>query len=194
MIIFGVICIGCAFASMSIMPFSPVGILAPVFWAAVASVLIAKGMDNQKRRAEEKAVSVNAYHAAPAASSPAPRPAPVRSSRAASASVVASRTFRVAGVTFRNDDGTSRQKILKDLCDGDDFGTAEAWLEWYKYKGEDAFHVMTAEGCVGNLHREDIRPAVIAIGADTVELDIETFEKDEGGTIYRADLVVYEKI
>ena len=183
MIILGIFCVLLAFTSLSIVQFSAMGAVLPVFWAAVASVLIAKGIDNRKRKAQK---------AEPIAEKPEPvkeppkRPAP----RVAHASVVKHRYFPVAGVTFHNDDGTSRQKILRELCDGDDFGYDSAWLEWYKYKNEDAYRVMTSEGCVGNVRRSDIREAVIAIGADTVGLNIETFENDDGKTIYRADLVV----
>ena len=51
------------------------------------------------------------------------------------ASVVSTSLFPVAGVTYYNEDGSSRQEILCDLCDGDDEGEAEARLVAYKYKG-----------------------------------------------------------
>ena len=104
--------------------------------------------------------------------------------------IVRSRAYAVAGVTFQNEDGTSRQDILRDICEGGDGGSAWAWLEWYQYKSEDAYHVMTARGCVGSLHKEDIREVLPALGAENAELDVELFETDDGRQIYRADLIL----
>lgn len=127
---------------------------------------------------------------APAARS-APRPvaAAPRPAARASARVVRQKAFPVAGVTFRNDDGTSRQDILREICGGMEDGSATAWLEWFQYKGEDAYRVMTAEGCVGNVRRCDIREVVTAVGASDVELQVEYFETDDGRELYRADIM-----
>lgn len=108
----------------------------------------------------------------------------------ASASVYRPKIFSVAGVTFDNDDGSSRQEILREICGGEEEGETEAWLEWYEYLGEDAYRVMTSCGCVGNVRKNDIHDAVIAIGASNVDLNVELFETDDGRRIYRADLVV----
>ena len=53
---------------------------------------------------------------------------------------------KVVGVTFKNDDGTDRQKILMSVSPGD---TLE--LKPYKYKGEPAIMVIHPSGCIGNL-------------------------------------------
>lgn len=111
----------------------------------------------------------------------------------------------VAGVTFKNDDGSSRQAILKDLKarGGDD---AELTLEEYDYKGQPAIRIMIDGEQIGNVPKRRV-PEVSAVldRLDTARLHVETFrpedEEDEDGNvrhrgelIYRADLyLVYKK-
>ncbi|MBD5095034.1 MAG: hypothetical protein HDT26_12340 [Subdoligranulum sp.] len=60
--------------------------------------------------------------------------------------------FRVAGVSFDNDDGSSRQAYISKLREGDPIG-----FESFEYQGELAFHVMTEDDhCIGNLPKEHI--------------------------------------
>lgn len=98
--------------------------------------------------------------------------------------------FKVAGVTFRNPDGTSRQKILKEICMDDDFGIEDAYLEEYKYKGEDAIRVLTNYGCVGNIKREDIEEVkpLFDLEIERCYIDIDSFENDNGKKIYYAEV------
>lgn len=108
------------------------------------------------------------------------------------ASVITSLQYAVAGVTFANEDGSSRQQILRDLCGGEDYGEADAQLVEYSYKGSPAIRVDTELGCVGNVRKSDI-PAVLPLfanGALSVSLLIESFEGDKGETIYRADIEI----
>ena len=39
--------------------------------------------------------------------------------------------FPVDGVTIPNDDGSSRQEILRTLCDNEDIAVAEVWFDDY---------------------------------------------------------------
>lgn len=108
----------------------------------------------------------------------------------------------VAGVTFDNEDGTPRQKILKDLkVTG---GDAELNLEEYEYKGAPAIRILVNDMCVGNIPKS--RVSEVSAVMDHLEsgrIDIEKFqpedEDDDGhrrgsSTIYRADLIlVYSK-
>lgn len=56
-------------------------------------------------------------------------------------------TFRVAGVTFNNDNGTSRQRIISGLYQYDSL-----FLEPFTYEDKPAFHVVDCSGqCVGNV-------------------------------------------
>ena len=99
--------------------------------------------------------------------------------------------FKVVGVTYNNDDGTSRQRILKTLCDGDKDGTAWAKLEAYEYEGAPAVRVMTEEGCVGNIGREHVQRAMKLVDrpANKTKLNIESFTADRK-RIFRADVVI----
>lgn len=53
---------------------------------------------------------------------------------------------KVAGVTFRNEDGTSRQKILADICPGEAVS-----FEYYEYQGAPAYSVNWCGQQIGNL-------------------------------------------
>lgn len=53
---------------------------------------------------------------------------------------------KVAGVSYNNEDGTSRQDILRLCCAGDEIA-----LEYFEYKGSPAYAVYTQHGQIGNL-------------------------------------------
>lgn len=57
---------------------------------------------------------------------------------------------KVAGTTYRNDDGSSRQEILSLCHDGDMLD-----LEYFTYEGEPAYKVFSRYGQIGNLPAED---------------------------------------
>lgn len=108
---------------------------------------------------------------------------------------------KLAGVTFENEDGTSRQRALQSAMA--DEGTGRVTLELYEYKGADAIRVEYEGVCVGNIPRDRV-PEVAAVldRVSAAHLDVNRFvpedEEDEsrglGGVIYRADLtVVYKK-
>ena len=67
---------------------------------------------------------------------------------------------RLAGVTFDNEDGSSRQEILKDLHRTKPYGLTLATLVPTKYNNEEAIRVMThtSKGlqCVGWVPKTDI--------------------------------------
>ena len=110
---------------------------------------------------------------------------------AAKLSVTAVRDgYAVAGVTFRNDDGTSRQKILRELCDGEDFVSVPVELEPFDYKGEPAIRVLSPDGCVGNIHREDVAEVLELLNGSPkdIYMDINSFENENGKTIFRGDV------
>lgn len=69
----------------------------------------------------------------------------IHNTSAHSASAGSIRT-KVVGVTFKNDDGTDRQKLLQSVSPGD---TLE--LKPYTYNGAPAIMVVHALGCIGNL-------------------------------------------
>lgn len=60
--------------------------------------------------------------------------------------------FRVAGVSYNNDNGTSRQRYISKLKPFDALGMVS-----YEYEGTTAFHILDEYGhCIGNLPKEHI--------------------------------------
>lgn len=104
---------------------------------------------------------------------------------------------KVAGVTYNNDDGSSRQRILAKAMNAEDDGVT---LKRYTYKGQDAIHVLWNGQCVGNVPAQDVGRVIAAMeDLDAAWLKVESFvsrdrDDDEGTVtrhkIYRADLVV----
>ena len=96
------------------------------------------------------------------------RPAAGKQQAAPAGTDSGSITFRVAGTTFDNDDGTSRQEILRHLKFGD-----EPWadgpedltgtLEETDYNGETAFAVLVNGYQVGNVPRANIKQVAAAL-------------------------------
>lgn len=110
----------------------------------------------------------------------------------------------LAGVTYKNDDGSSRQAILKDIKARD--GDADLELEEYEYKGKPAIRVLVDGECVGVIPRNHVSEILEVMDRVTASrLDVETFRPEEeidedgnvherGELIYRADLtLVYTK-
>lgn len=107
----------------------------------------------------------------------------------------------LAGVTFDNGDGTSRQKLLKDFMARS--GQADLELEEYEYKGSPAIRVLLDGECVGNIPRnrvEELRRVMDRI--ERANLEVEAFRPDDdaedgqrrGELVYRADLyLIYSK-
>lgn len=97
--------------------------------------------------------------------------------------------FAVAGVTFKNDDGSSRQYILKKIEQSDDYSDSTACLEKYTYEGRPAISVSTVYGCVGNIRHNDVNTVLPLIEGDYIaRIYAEHFEDENDKTIYRADV------
>ena len=108
----------------------------------------------------------------------------------------------VAGVTFDNEDGTSRQRLLKDIKVRG--GDAYLELEEYEYKGEPAIRICVDGECIGHIPKTHVKEVSDVLDhLERARLDIERFkpdDEDEDGhrqgrkTIYRADLIlIYNK-
>ena len=111
----------------------------------------------------------------------------------------------LAGVTFDNEDGTSRQKLLRDYMARKTDATMN--LEEFEYKGEPAVRVLIDGQCVGNIPRSHVAEVLDVMDRlENAHLDVEIFypedaEDDEedrarrrGEKIYRADLtLIYSK-
>lgn len=104
-------------------------------------------------------------------------------------------TFPVAGVTFKNEDGTDRQKILREIALNND-GFAAVTFEENDDLGDDSgISVVTEFGCVGFIRRGDKARIRRFFDRQTqaIYLAIERFEDDEGQKIYRADVQITMK-
>lgn len=106
---------------------------------------------------------------------------------------------RIAGVTFENDDGSSRQKYLKEAYANQGVGTLG--LESYDYQGEPAIRVLYDDMCIGNIPKDKVQDFMDVIDRITAAyLDVERFCPDDDDdrsreVIYRADLtIVYSKV
>ena len=100
--------------------------------------------------------------------------------------------FPVAGVTFKNEDKTDRQQILREIALNADGSCAVAFEE-DEEKGEDsAIRVMTEYGCVGHVRHNDKEKVrrFFDRKVNTMVLAVERFENDDGEKIYRADIVI----
>ena len=80
---------------------------------------------------------------------------------------------KVVGVTFNNDDGSSRQEYIKNL-DEDDILS----LKHYIYEGRDALYVLDSKGHIlGNIAHKDVKQVMKYINTYD-ELAISVDEKD----------------
>ena len=98
---------------------------------------------------------------------------------------------RIAGVTFDNDDRSSRQKILKAIYDDPDSDLGRASLQKYEYNGEPAYHVLFEGRCVGNIPADTVEEVeAIESRIEDLTLEVSTFENEDDKTIYRAELTI----
>lgn len=89
---------------------------------------------------------------------------------------------KIVGVTFKNDDGTSRQDIIESCTEGESLS-----LEHYYYKDEDAFKVTNVYGEVlGNLKKELTERLIEKYDAGTIEasdVEILNITGEDKGTL-----------
>lgn len=82
--------------------------------------------------------------------------------------------FRLAGVTFTNDDGTSRQNLLREVLASGCQGETE--LEEYEYRGKPAVRLLYDGHILGNVPQSSVSDFLEIIDRiDSVNLDIQTF-------------------
>lgn len=98
---------------------------------------------------------------------------------------------RIAGVTFDNDDRTSRQKNLKAIYNDPDKDLGTVSLRKYEYEGDPAYHVLFEGRCIGNIPADYVeRIEAVEDRIDRIDLEVEPFENEDGATIYRAELTI----
>lgn len=109
----------------------------------------------------------------------------------------AARCFRTkaAGVTYKNDDGSSRQDILRASDrKGDAWATVPGKLERTAYEGEPAFKIIIGRNCIGVIPKTDVEKVLEIYGKITkVEVTPDEFWSDEGKRVMRADIDIWYK-
>lgn len=102
-------------------------------------------------------------------------------------------TTKVAGVTFKNADGSSRQAYLKEI-DGN--GADRIAFEEFEYQGAPALRVKVDGMEIGNIPA-DVVPELIEImpRVQKVDVSVDSFVPDDGRRrVYRADIsIIYSK-
>jgi hypothetical protein len=192
------IAIGCAVSA--VMAFLDRQYEGDLFWTtpligAVVFAFLAYSM-RKKAKAEEEAIADAARRKLEAMEEAGKKEAQAKEARLAEEQARRNRfrheSFPVAGVTFKNDDKTDRQQILREIALNDD-GSCAVTFEEDEEKGEDStIRVMTEYGCVGHVRHNDkakIR-RFFDRKVNTMVLAVERFENDDGEKIYRADIVI----
>ena len=101
--------------------------------------------------------------------------------------------FPVDGVAENNDDGSSRQQILRTLCAGEDMAVVEVWLDDFLFYGRLEIRVMTEEGCVGMIRQKDVMTVRGYFGKSVrmIYLEITGSRNPDPGE-YSAEVVIIE--
>jgi len=97
-------------------------------------------------------------------------------------------SFRVAGVTFKNPDGTDRQRTLASFYRSNGgSGSGAGRLSRYTYQGSPAIYVLLNNKVIGNIPADDVS-SVLSIynEIDEVSIFVDRFFSDEGELIYFA--------
>jgi len=85
------------------------------------------------------------------------------------------KSVHVVGVTFKNDDGTSRQALLKKIANGTGgFEDPDITFEQYDFQGNPAIGVYVNGKQIGNVPKENVNRVSSYID-DIDEADIEVF-------------------
>lgn len=103
--------------------------------------------------------------------------------------------FPVDGVMKNNDDGSSRQEALRNLCEGEDMMVVEMWFDDYLFGGKLNIRVMTEQGCVGEIRPKDVATVRSYFGTAVrmIYLEIVKAEASSGADEYHADVVIIEE-
>ena len=102
---------------------------------------------------------------------------------------------KVSGVTFKNEDGKSRQDILRNLYKAKNSATPpemEISFEPYEYEGEDAVKVLVNDECIGSIDKHHVKEALDAIyNLESVFLNVDRFKDDNN---FGSSFVYYAKL
>lgn len=101
-------------------------------------------------------------------------------------------TFPVDGVTENNDDGSSRQQILRELCADDDVAIVSVWFDDFFFDRGVQIRVRTEKGCVGMIRQKDIETVRSYFGkvVRMIYLEINSTLNSSGEQEYHAEVVI----
>lgn len=102
-------------------------------------------------------------------------------------------SLKVAGVTFKNNDGTDRQKIISKLYVGE-----ELKLFPYKHEGKNAVYVMTLNNKIaGNIPAENTTEICNKINSNKIEKitvkEVDNFINENNKNIYYLIVNIFVK-
>lgn len=102
------------------------------------------------------------------------------------------KTYSVAGVTFDNNDGSSRQQILREAYEkGGDFSKHPGSLKRYLYEGKGAIYVLLNGEIIGNIPKENVSELLPLIEkVNGMYVTVSRFRGDEGDWIYYAKATI----
>jgi hypothetical protein len=92
----------------------------------------------------------------------------------------------VAGVTFKNDDKTSRQQLIKSFMQADEIGeTLSISLIPYEYDGAPAISVEINDKCIGNIKKDDVsRIMAVKDRIESIGARFDTLKSEGGGKVF----------
>ena len=101
--------------------------------------------------------------------------------------------IKISGVTFKNEDGTDRQKFMSKLSVGQDLK-----LVPYKYKNQDAVYVTTLDDKIlGNIPAENTFEVCNKLSSNRIEkiivADIDKFLNEKNKNIYYLKIKLFIK-
>ena len=107
---------------------------------------------------------------------------------------------KVAGVTFKNEDGSKRQAYLKEAFANESIGAVS--FQEYEHEGKPAVHILFDGMCVGNIPAPNVEEFLgVKDRIESANIFVNRFspdDEDESGRrkeiIYRADLYIVYKL
>ena len=105
---------------------------------------------------------------------------------------------KISGVTFKNEDGKSRQDILRNIYKAKNSANPpemEISFEPYEYEGEDAVKVIVNDECIGSIDKHHVEEALEAIyNLESVFINVDRFKDENNSFLYYAKLnIKYRK-
>lgn len=97
--------------------------------------------------------------------------------------------FKVVGVTYENDDGTSRQDVLEQIYKNGK--TSDVVFKHFTFDGSPALYVIANGKCVGCVASDCVGDVTALINSGRyAKIFVDKFKNDDGDTIYYASITL----